>query len=331
MEYFTKPEQLASIHAPLFLAIGTFDGVHLGHRRVIQNAVHQANLYPGGRSGIITFHPHPLDILAPDHAPVAISTHEQRLQLFQAEGVDFVLDFAFSLEFAHQTPAEFVDSLLRHCPLLCGITVGSDWKFGRDRAGNVALLREIGRCQGFTVDSISTVTVQGCAVKSTRIRNTIRDGNLAKAHILLGRPYSVAGKVVHGRKLGRKLDMPTANIALQSRLLPPPGVLLVETHIQGIPSWKRLPGIANLGRRPTVNEGQDSELLLEVHLLNWDGDLYDQNLQVSLIHRLREEKKFNGLDELKEQIRRDRNQAMILHEQLRRCGYLSVVDPEQLK
>ena len=332
MEYLTHPEQLAAIDSPLYLAIGTFDGIHLGHKRVIQNAVHQATLRAGGRSGVITFHPHPLEILAPQHAPVALAAPSQRLPLFAAQGVDFVLDFAFSREFAMQTPAEFVDNLLRQCPRLEGITVGSDWKFGRDRAGTVALLREIGQCQGFRVDSISTVMVQGCAVKSTRIRNIVREGDLAKAHFLLGRPYPVQGRVVRGRQLGKKLGFPTANLAVENQLLPPPGVMLVEVRIEGDPAWKTLPGVANLGHRPTIEPkvADQHPPLLEVHILDWSGDLYGRKLEVALIHRLRAEQKFSGIDELVSQVHRDRESARHLYTRLLAEGFTALAqEPSQ--
>ena len=293
----TAIEELKKLERPLHLALGVFDGVHLGHRAVIEVAVEGARA-SGGVPGAMTFEPHPIQVLAPDRAPRRIlASLEHKENLLEELGVEVLLVLEFTNELAQQPADEFASELLG-APTLRQVAVGEDWKFGKDRGGTVDLLRALGEEHGVAVSAIAPVMIDGERVSSTRVRQALRDGNLVAAAAMLGRPYTVMGKVVRGEELGRKLGIPTANIAVGGEQLPPDGVYAVLGTVSG----ESRPGVANLGVRPTVDGEQR---LLEVHLLDFEGNLYGQEVEVQFGKRLRGEKKFGDLGELKEQVLRD--------------------------
>lgn len=289
---------LGTIEPPLSLALGVFDGIHLGHQAVMGRAIDHAK-ETGGVAGVLTFEPHPIQVLAPQQAPrrlLASLSHKERL--LQELGMDLLVVVDFDQAFAAREPEHFLE-MLAQAPKLSSLAMGGDWRFGKDRRGNVELLKRFGAEHEVTIESVAAVMMKGERISSTRIRQALRDGNLSAAEEMLGRPYSVMGEVVQGRKLGRELGCPTANIIPQSEQLPPDGVWAVEARWQD--DW--YPAVANLGRRPTV--GSEEERTLEVHLLDWKGDLYGKALEVRFRKKLRGEKKFAGLDPLKKQIGRD--------------------------
>ena len=283
---------------PLFLAMGVFDGVHLGHQSVIGAAVEAARA-AGGQAVVLTFEPHPIQVLAPEKAPrriLASIAHKEHL--LEELGVDVLVVHEFTREFAQESAEDFMAALRFIIADLRMVSVGVDWKFGRDRLGSVASLRAWGSEEGIEVYAADPVMHQGERISSTRIRQALRDGKLEVASAMLGRPYSVWGEVIKGRQLGGKIGIPTANIATGREQLPPNGVYKVSVFLDG--EWKR--GVGNLGVRPTVGGEQR---LLEVHVFDFNGDLYGQEIEVRIGDWIREEKKFGGIDELQAQIEKD--------------------------
>lgn len=293
---------LGKIDQPLALALGVFDGLHLGHQAVIAKAVERATRH-GGLAGVLTFEPHPIQVLAPERAPrrllASLSYKERLLKEF---GLDLLVVVTFDQDFAALEPEEFLNQLCGASQLQ-SLAMGIDWRFGKKRRGDVALLEKFGTEKAITVDAVGAVMMGGERISSTRIRQALRDGNLVAASEMLGRPYSVMGEVSEGRKLGRTLGFPTANLVPRNEQLPPDGVWAVEARENG--EWR--PAVANLGCRPTVAE--DEPRMLEVHLLDWQGDLYGKELEVRFCKQLRPEKKFSGVEALRAQITRDAQEA----------------------
>ena len=289
---------LGSVSRPLSLALGVFDGLHLGHQAVMAKAVARAQA-ADGLAGVLTFEPHPIQVLAPERAPRRLlASLGHKTHLLEALGLDLLVVVEFDRAFAAQEPEVFLE-MLRKAPALHSLAMGGDWRFGKGRRGDRALLERFGEEHEVLIDSVAAVMMSGERISSTRIRQALRDGNLAAAEEMLGRPYSVMGTVLEGKKLGRTIGFPTANIVPRLEQLPPDGVWVVEARWEE--SW--YPAVANLGRRPTV--GTDEDRILEVHLFDWEGDLYGRELEVRFCSQLREEKKFEGLEALKEQIGRD--------------------------
>lgn len=293
--------ELASLDRRVHLAMGVFDGVHMGHREVIAQAVEQAQS-AGEIAGVLTFDPFPIQVVAPDRAPQRIlATIDHKVQLLRDLGVELLLIVPFDHDFAALSATEFLD-LVSESGHLAHISVGEDWKFGRGREGKLEFLADYCEQQGIRLSATSPVIQDHERISSTRIRQCVRDGNLRAAAEMLGRSYSLFGKVVQGDQLGRQLGYPTANIDTQNELLPPNGVYAVRSLVQG----ELINGVANLGVRPTVN-GQVKTL--EVHFFDFAQDLYGQELEVELGKCLRPEKKFAGLEQLKTQIAADCDHA----------------------
>jgi riboflavin kinase / FMN adenylyltransferase len=296
-------EDLAGLRQPLHLALGVFDGMHVGHQAVIARAVAAAR-EDGGLAGMITFDPHPLRVLAPERAPAALledAAHKQRVA--GALGIGLFVPLRFDSAMAAMDAGQFLDRL---CAAdVRTIAVGEDWRFGRGRSGDVDFLRAEGLRRGFRVEAVPAVTFAGERVSSTRIRDALRAGDLAAAKAMLGRHHAVVGTVVRGRQLGRQLGFPTANLALADVQLPPDGVWVVEV-IEADGSTHR--GVANLGTRPTV-DGRDR--VLETHLLDFDRDLYGQVLEVRFLAKLRDERRFPSLELLRGQIAADVETARV--------------------
>lgn len=297
MERLTSLGELEEVAGPLHLALGVFDGVHLGHRAVIDAAVAGAR-ESGGTAVVVTFEPFPIQVLAPEKAPRRIlASLEHKERLLEGLGVSCLVVLPFTREFAEQEAGEFAEELFG-VEGLRQVTVGEDWKFGRNRGGTVELLREWGAEKGVRVDPAAPVMMQGERISSTRIRQAIRDGNLDAAAGMLGREFSVYGVVAHGRQLGAKIGTPTANIEVGDEQLPPDGVYVVRADVDG----EMRSGVGNLGMRPTVGA---ERRLLEVHLFDFEGDLYGQEMEVWFGTYLRGEVKFADVDALKAQIAKD--------------------------
>ncbi|MCB1062327.1 MAG: bifunctional riboflavin kinase/FAD synthetase [Verrucomicrobiae bacterium] len=295
---------LAEIEGSIHAAIGVFDGVHLGHRAVIECARESAQA-TGGGACVITFDPHPVRVLAPNDAPRLLTATDHKLQLLSEIGITHTAVIPFDEEFAETSAEDFVRQLHQHSRSLARICVGADWRFGRRGAGNVSLLEKMGADLGFSVTGVPTISIDRMVASSTRIREAVAGGDFGIAERLLGRPYTVLGTVITGRQLGRELGFPTANLSVHSEQLPPTGVYAVSVSGEG---RDQMPGVANLGYRPSV-EGEGSKRLLEVHLFDWSGDLYGHDLEVRFVEFLRSELKFDSLEALKRQIAEDSNHA----------------------
>jgi len=295
--------QLTHLHGSIFLAIGVFDGVHLGHQAVISTSTSHARS-ADGTPVVITFDPHPLKVLRPRNAPHLLTATQHKIALIRDLGVEHLLVINFDKKFAATPPENFIEQLVTHSRPLREICVGHEWSFGKDRRGNLDLLKKLGAQFDFDVVGIPPVKVNGAVVSSTAIRQAVEKGDFAKAAAMLGRDYTILGTVKAGDKLGKKLGYPTANLSAHSEQFPPNGVYLVEARIQGV----FYHGVVNLGYRPTISSGK-SERVLEIYLLDFDRDIYGQNVEVRFVRYLRPERKFDSLEALVGQIELDVRQA----------------------
>lgn len=281
------------------LAIGVFDGVHLGHQQIIRQTIADARQH-GGLSLVVTFDRHPNSIVAPDRVPPQIYPLAQKLRTIETLGADATLLIEFNRAFSEQTGEGFIRELARAFGKIQSICVGADFVFGHKRSGNVPLLRQLGAELGFTVHGMAAVALDREVVSSTRIRGAIQAGDFDAASQMLGRPYGTSGLVRAGDQLGRQLGFPTANLDVNGLALPPNGVYAAHATING----RRHRSVLNLGLRPTIEDGA-LERRFEVHLLDFAGDLYGQELEVEFVAKLREEMKFASLDALKARIAED--------------------------
>ncbi|HTM22681.1 MAG TPA: bifunctional riboflavin kinase/FAD synthetase [Kofleriaceae bacterium] len=307
MEVFSGHRALLRPLVRPAVAIGNFDGVHLGHQRLLDEAVAAAGTL-GGDAVAYTFDPHPARVLNPTLAPALICSLERRLELIAARGITATVVEPFDRAFAATTPEQFLGDVLARTLGAACIVVGWDFTYGARRGGTTDSLRAYGAAHGIDVRIIEPVTVDGIVAASTRVRNFVAAGNLAGARLLLGRDFDVDGTVVRGAGRGRTIGIPTANLRHAAELLPPPGVYAVRARVvDGDRPDQVLLGAANLGTNPTfVKEG---ELSLEVHILDHDADLYDRRLRVSFVERLRGERRFDGPAALVAQIQADIAQA----------------------
>jgi riboflavin kinase/FMN adenylyltransferase len=293
-------EDLPRFPAPHHLAIGVFDGLHLGHQSVWARAALHAK-DSGGTAVLVTFDPHPRAVLSPGNCPPILTHTSHKLRIAGRLGIEAVLVVPFDREFASRPADSFVAELHRCSPSLAEICVGLDWQFGHNRSGNFNRLEELGRQFGFIATGLDPLVVDSAPVSSTRIRELLSAGDLAAAKRLLGRDYSVLGTVVTGNRLGRTIGFPTANLVVENEQLPPEGVYAVTSALQ---EGEILHGVANLGRRPTVSGVEERRL--EVHLLDFPTEeFYGAAMEVWFLQHLRAERKFPSLDELKNQIERD--------------------------
>jgi len=295
--------ELTHLHGSIFLAIGVFDGVHLGHQAVISTSTSHAGS-ADGTPVVITFDPHPLKVLRPRNAPHLLTATQHKIALIRDLGVEHLLVINFDKKFAATPPENFIEQLVIHSRPLREICVGHEWSFGKDRRGNLDLLKKLGAQFDFDVVGIPPVKVNGAVVSSTAIRQAVEKGDFAKAAAMLGRDYTILGTVKAGDKLGKKLGYPTANLSAHSEQFPPNGVYLVEARIQGV----FYHGVVNLGYRPTISSGK-SERVLEIYLLDFDRDIYGENVEVRFVRYLRPERKFDSLEALVGQIELDVRQA----------------------
>lgn len=282
-------------HRGCAVTIGNFDGVHLGHRAVLDQLGEVAGDAP---ATLVTFEPHPREFLRPGDAPSRLTGLAEKLTLLGKAGLARVLLVRFDRAFAGLGPEDFINTVLVRGLGARVVVIGDDFRFGRGGAGDFAALEAAGALHGFLVHRRATVESDGERVSSSRIRACLANGELEIARHLLGRPYCIQGRVAHGRQLGRTIGFPTANVRFGTARAPVSGVFAVRVHRDGA----MLPGVANVGRRPTV-DGEDVQL--EVHLFDFQDSLYGERIRVELVERLREERKFESLDALKAQIAQD--------------------------
>jgi len=302
MQFIRGIQNLNLDHSGCVATIGNFDGIHLGHQAVIGQLAEEA-ADRGLPSVLISFEPTPMEYFQPDRSPARLTRLREKLQVLRRFSIDKVLSLAFNKSLA-QMPAEvFIKDILVDRLKIKYLVVGDDFRFGQNRLGDFGMLQQAGEQFGFQVVNMHTFTLEGERVSSTRIRKALEAGDLAAAERLLGRAYRMSGRVAHGEKLGRQLGFPTANIDLHRKVTPLQGIFVVEVFgLEGEP----LPAVASLGTRPTIN---GKKILLEVYIFDFDQDIYGQHLQVSFLHKLRNEEKYTTLDALKVQIQKDVNDA----------------------
>lgn len=303
MEILRSIPELSRLRGPLFLAIGVFDGIHRGHQAVISTSAEHARA-ANGTPVVVTFDPHPEKVLRPERAPHLLTATQHKIALIRDLGVGNLLIIHFDKEFAGTEPEDFVDALVNHSKPLREICVGHEWSFGKKRRGNLDLLKKLGAEFDFNVVGIPPVKIKDVVVSSTAIRQAIEKGDFAKAAEILGREYTILGTVTHGDSLGKKIGFPTANLSAHNEQFPPNGVYAAVARLTD--GMHR--GVINLGVRPTVSGGK-SERVLEIHFFDFDRDIYGRDVEVRFLKFLRPEKKFENLDALVQQIRRDVEQA----------------------
>jgi riboflavin kinase/FMN adenylyltransferase len=303
MERLRSISELSQLPGPLFLAIGVFDGVHLGHQAVISTSAAHARA-ANGTPVVVTFDPHPEKILRPDKAPRLLTATTHKIALIRTLGVRHLLIIQFDKQFAGTEPEDFVHQLVQYSKPLREICVGHEWSFGKNRRGNLQLLKKLGARFDFNVVGIQPVSVNGEIVSSTTIRRAVEAGDLNKAATMLGREYTILGTVEHGDDLGKKIGFPTANLSAHSEQFPPNGVYFAEAKLDG----SVYPGVVNLGFRPTMSSGK-ADRVLEIYLLDFNRDIYGKDLELRFIRYLRPEKKFENIEVLVRQIERDVQQA----------------------
>ncbi len=291
-------KDLSAEQKPVCLAAGFFDGLHRGHLRVVEAAVTRARAQKGV-SWLLTFDPHPALVLRPADAPDLLMPIDQKLAYLERLGLDGCLLMPFTDALAQEEPEAFVSMLARRVPALAHISVGRNWRFGRQRRGDTRLLARMGRQLGFTVSVARSAIYRGEPISSSRIRSQLKEGALAPAARMLGRPPGLWGHVVPGNRIGRELGYPTANIAVQNAALPPFGIYAVRARIDGILH----DGVLSYGVRPTIAEG--AEPVFELHLFDFSRDLYGDVVEVFLLDYIREEQAFKTLDALRDQIAKD--------------------------
>lgn len=304
--YYDLSEYRESLPHPV-VTMGNFDGIHRGHQEIFRILKREAETHRG-TAIVITFFPHPLKVLSPERAPRLITNLKDRIELMQCCGVGHVLCLPFTQEFAGWDAERFIREILTQKIGTRKVLVGEDFRFGRNRQGDIAFLEEKGKPYRYTVQRINPVQVDGLEVSSTRIRQFIQGGRIRESAKMLGRPYSISGTVVQGDRRGRTLGFPTANLATEAELLPPNGVYAVWVILGD----NRRPGVASLGVKPTFSGRQFS---IEAHIFDFDAEIYGATLRMEFIEWIREERSFPDARALAEQIDRDARQARRILEQ----------------
>ncbi len=292
----------ANILKPTVLTLGVFDGLHLGHQRIMQTVVERADA-AGAAATAITFDPHPRAVLHPASAPPLLQTLDQRLANFEVLGIEQAIVIPFTSEFAAQPAENFLSEIIRDRLHAKEVYLGTGFAFGKDRGGNIDLLRKKSAELGFVADEVEEVQIRGQRISSSRIRQLLAEGRVNLARRMLGRPYGVEGVIIRGNRRGHTIGFPTANLKPHNRVIPRFGVYATATLIEG--TWRK--SITNIGVRPTFEN--DAEPSIETYIFDFDGDLYGDVLRVRFLHRIRDERKFSGIDELKAQIERDTRRA----------------------
>ncbi len=310
MEIFRGISDLTRPFERPVLTIGNFDGVHLGHRAILDLVISRARAL-GGESVLYTFEPHPRRVLQSESGLRLLQTFDQKIETLAALGLDAVIAEPFDLEFAKNTPEYFIDHYIHQGVRPVEVYVGYDFHFGRDRDGSMRLLTERSAHLGFSVTVVPEVSIEGRDVNSSRIRELLARGEVEEANELLGRPFCVRGEVISGQRRGREIGFPTANLAPETEILPAPGVYFGHLRCAGANSLadlpdaphEALPVVTNVGYRPTFRDGRD--LVAEAHVLDFSGDLYGLEIDLTFQGRIREERRFESVDALREQIARD--------------------------
>ncbi|HEU0234028.1 MAG TPA: bifunctional riboflavin kinase/FAD synthetase [Gallionella sp.] len=283
---------------PVALTIGNFDGVHLGHQALLDElrAAAQARGLP---AAVVIFEPHPREFFTPQQAPARLTSLREKLELFDAMGIDRVHVCRFNARFAQMSAAGFIHAL--HEKLSARfVLIGDDFRFGSGRAGDFALMEKIGLQRGFAVQAVHSVLHNGVRISSTAVRAALAEGSMRVAQSYLGRPYSISGRVEHGDGLGKRLGFPTANIQLKHNRPPLSGIFVVRVQGDGLPPMQ---GVASLGVRPTVH--QDGKAVLEVHVFDFSSQIYNKHLRLDFLHKLRDEEKYPDVETLTRQIALD--------------------------
>ncbi len=289
------------------VTIGTFDGVHLGHQEVITELIRISTIL-GGESVVFTFDPHPRIVIAPNEDSLRLlTTTDEKIGLIKKIGVDHLVIYPFSEEFAKLSYSEFVTNILVGSMNISGLVVGYDHRFGQGRKGDFISLELLSESLGFKVDQLSHLLVDNMVVSSSKIRTALAVGDISKANHFLGYRYSISGKVIQGNKLGRKIGFPTANIEIFDRLklVPENGVYTVIVEIGG----KKYNGMLNIGFRPTVNYNPDNKSI-EVHIFDFESNIYDSDITLFFVEKIRNEEKFADINALQEQLVKDRIYAL---------------------
>jgi riboflavin kinase/FMN adenylyltransferase len=299
MKVLRTIDELSSLPGSTHLAIGVFDGLHVGHQAVIGRALESAR-QSSGHAVVVTFDPHPVRVLRPEKAPRLLTSTRHKVRLIDKLGVDAVLLLEFTLEFSKTSPEIFIEKLARAARHLNQICVGQEWTFGANRSGSIRLLEKMAPKLGFQVASVAPILVDQRVVSSTLIRSAVESGDLASAAKYLGRDFTILGTVTEGRQLGRRLGFPTANLQAHNELFPPDGVYAAKAWFRE----REYGGVVNIGIRPTI-ENESGERTLELHLFDFDQQIYGEDIEVAFVQYLRAEQKFAGVDELQRQIRRD--------------------------
>lgn len=304
MELIRGIHNLKSQHHGCVLTIGNFDGVHLGHQRVLEQVKKKALLL-GLPSVVMTFEPQPMELFAKDKAPARLTRLRDKFELLEAMHLDRLLCVNFNRRFASMSPESFIKDLLVNKLGVKFLVIGDDFRFGKGREGNFDMLKKAGEEFGFEVVNTASFCVEDTRVSSTAIRQALASDHLDESAEMLGRHYTLSGRVAHGQKLARDFGFPTANISLKRYVSPVRGVYAVQVY--GVDS-QPLPGIANVGKKPTV-AGTTPDL--EVHIFDFEGNLYGKQIEVALLHKIRDEKKFESLELLKQQIELDADVARV--------------------
>jgi riboflavin kinase/FMN adenylyltransferase len=300
MKVVRKLQELPHGCARPVATIGNFDGIHLGHQQLMRELVARARDI-GGTPTVVTFEPHPLEVLAPNNAPRQIQTLTQKLAMLECLGIELAVLIPFTIELAQTSARDFAVGILWRKLGLAEIHVGPNFAFGHRREGSFKLLKEIGEEKGFVVAKIHQVQFRGSRVSSTAVRQALFSGQVGLARRLLGRPFALEGDIIHGTAVGAGIRVPTANLRTSNQLIPRTGVyvsILTVDH-------RRHRGVTNVGVRPTVSSGPGAPVTIETHLLDFDDDVYDRPVKLEFLLRLREERRFPGIDALVAQIRKD--------------------------
>jgi riboflavin kinase/FMN adenylyltransferase len=292
----------ADIARPAVLTLGVFDGLHLGHQLIMKTVVDRARAI-GATPTVITFEPHPRAVLHPESAPPLLQTFDQKIEALGLLGIEQTIVIHFDKAFSEIRAADFLRDVVAERLQAQEIYLGRGFFFGHNREGNIDLLRKISNHLGFLADEVPEVQIRGERVSSSRIRELILQGRMNLARRMLGRPYGVEGPVVRGAERGMKLGFPTANIHPHNRVIPRGGVYVTAALLEA--HWRR--SVTNIGTRPTFGDHLESSV--ETHVIDWAGDLYGNVVRVRFLHRLRDERKFGSIDELKIQIERDVRRA----------------------
>lgn len=301
MKVIYRLEDLAPEYPSPIATIGNFDGVHLGHRNLIRDLVSRAEKI-GGTPVVVTFHPHPLQVLAPNNAPLQIQTIEQKLSIIESLGIPLVVVIPFNMQLAQTSARNFAIEFWERLRFR-EIYVGPNFAFGNRRQGSINLLKEIGEEKGFIAGKIHQVQFRGNRVSSTAIRQALISGQVGLARRLLDRPYALKGVIVHGTGTGTKLNIPTANLQTSNELIPRRGVYVSFFTVEG----RQYEAVTNIGFRPTVTD--TASLSIETHLFDFDRDIYGQDATLEFLMRLRDERRFSGMGELVERIQKDKENA----------------------